>query len=201
MAAGAPEPHPPGCSRAFFADVPVCAHALSATGPQVRSRLAGLVVRSCAELPGRREACLVEERRKGASSSLVFGVLCRPRRLGSLERHDGWIIAGAACRENAYFHVLAQLMRLRQACSHPALVRSGGMAAAAAFAHASPDEIAAARSLSQPKRAALLEALVSTAAASPCAECGDVPDEPLIGPCRHLLCRCRPLALAPRLSH
>jgi hypothetical protein len=88
------------------------------------------------------------------------------------------------CRD-AFFHALAHLVRLRQACCHQELVLRGSSAR-----RVRPEEAAAARALPPAARAALLSALLIPGTPSRCAHCGDVPDDPVATACAHMLCRC-----------
>jgi SNF2 family DNA or RNA helicase len=118
------------------------------------------------------------------------------------------LAAGLTAGSGGTVKQLVLLLRLRQACIHPALAARGGagrvLAAAAisssrgggdgvggapypAALTASPAELAAAARLAPPVRKALLEALNADAAACPL--CGDVPEGPVITPCGHVYCR------------
>lgn len=79
-------------------------------------------------------------------------------------------------------------MQLRQACCHPALVRS---AAANAEAGRAPtgEELAAARTLPDARKKELLEHLAGPRAHAECAACGDIPDDAQAALCSHVFCR------------
>ena len=114
------------------------------------------------------------------STRSVAVVIAYPDREQHLRVH-----AVHACRDS-YFHALAHLMRLRQACCHPALVRpKGGGGGKAPTA----EEVAAARELPQAMKIGLLQALLGEGAPAGCVVCEDVADDPLVAHCRHILCR------------
>lgn len=112
-----------------------------------------------------------------------------------VELHTSCQIPAGWCRDT-YFNALAHLMRLRQACCHPALVRRAGSSGK----KPAPEEVAAARALPQAMKVALLEVLLGAdaVARSRCAACEDVADDPVAAHCGHVLCRCAPPSLALR---
>jgi hypothetical protein len=79
-------------------------------------------------------------------------------------------------------------MRLRQACCHRALVKSG-----AQQLEASAAELQTARTLPEARKLELLGVLVGASQHSGCAACGDIPDDPVAAFCGHVLCRCAAL--------
>jgi hypothetical protein len=106
-----------------------------------------------------------------------------------------WRATLHVCRDS-YFHALAHLMRLRQACCHRALVRSG-----ARQREASAAELQAARTLAEARKLELLEVLTGASQNSGCAACGDIPDDPVAAFCGHVLCRCAvPHSLHPLVA-
>lgn len=86
-----------------------------------------------------------------------------------------------------------QLLRLRQACNHPWLVRGGpGSTPTAAAARGSKGsttaaELTAVRKLAPDTQAALLQAVQGCS--SMCGVCGDVPEDPSVTRCCHVYCR------------
>ena len=88
-------------------------------------------------------------------------------------------------RQN-YVNVLWMLLRLRQACNHPWLVRGTHHV----YRRATPEaaaEAASAAKLPPAKRAALAEALREQLTV--CVDCGDIPEDPTISVCGHIYCR------------
>ena len=131
--------------------------------------------------------------------------------------------AGAAAPRYSYVNMMERLLRLRQACDHPALVPewrrlnssssssssgfggafSGADASAAAAlelrAATTAEEKAAASRLAPRVRHALLATL--QAQGQLCGRCMDVPEHPAcVTPCRHLYCRGCALLAFPRSS-
>jgi SNF2 family DNA or RNA helicase len=84
----------------------------------------------------------------------------------------------------SYFNMLHMLLRMRQACSHPALVRGGARRGPAPELAA---ERGAAKRLPAARRAALAATLANALTA--CVECGDAPDDPVVAACGHVFCR------------
>ncbi|KAF6253953.1 SNF2 family N-terminal domain-containing protein [Scenedesmus sp. NREL 46B-D3] len=112
--------------------------------------------------------------------------------------------AGAGRGGRQYINMLYQLLRLRQACNHPWLVRGGPAALAGGAAAprgrpggsaATASEVSAVRRLPPDTQAALLQALQGCA--SMCGACGDVPEDPGVTRCCHVYCR---QCLAARLE-
>ena len=95
-------------------------------------------------------------------------------------------VAGGAATP---INMLTLVLRLRQACDHPALARPRGTGGGPSLAGAppSPAELAVGAGLAPKVRAALVAALAAHDA--PCAACGDAPDEAAVTPCRHVYCR------------
>lgn len=89
-----------------------------------------------------------------------------------------------------FVNVLCQLLRLRQACNHPWLLRSGAgssMCGGRLAPRATAAEIAAVRRLAPDTQAALLSALREGAVV--CGDCGDVPEDASVTRCGHVFCR------------
>lgn len=94
-----------------------------------------------------------------------------------------------------YINMLYQLLRLRQACNHPWLVRGPpgappgtlGGSSRGRGSTATAAEVAAVRKLAPDTQAALLQALQGCS--SMCGVCGDVPEDPCVTRCCHLYCR------------
>ncbi|PSC70181.1 SNF2 family DNA-dependent ATPase [Micractinium conductrix] len=84
-----------------------------------------------------------------------------------------------------YVGVLTQLLRLRQACNHPLLVK--GAAGPVHQPLVSPAELAAARRLVPHLRAHLAQRLQPTQL-EPCAVCADVPEDAVVAVCSHVFC-------------
>lgn len=83
--------------------------------------------------------------------------------------------------------MLWMLLRLRQACNHPQLVRGAAACAWGRAATASAAEKLAVAKLTDEQRQ-MLSATVE-ASSSPCALCGDMPEDPVVSLCNHLYCR------------
>ncbi|KAK9816469.1 hypothetical protein WJX72_000674 [[Myrmecia] bisecta] len=87
-----------------------------------------------------------------------------------------------------YVNMLWLLLRLRQACNHPTLVRASPAGPPSSPSATSPARLAAARKLAPEVRTALLAALASPGGQC-CAQCGDIPEEPRVAACSHIFCR------------
>lgn len=86
-----------------------------------------------------------------------------------------------------YVNMLVLLLRLRQACNHPWLVRGGTMAFEAHRNDpASQRQAAAARKLGPELRQHLITQLQANIQA--CGLCGDVGEDPVVSKCGHLFC-------------
>ena len=94
-------------------------------------------------------------------------------------------IESAAGGGNKYVNMLWLLLRMRQACNHPWLVK-GVQQKSAALAKVGAAALAAARKLAPEQRKSLLSVLES--GASECAQCGDVPENAVIAACHHTFC-------------
>ncbi|KAK9831907.1 hypothetical protein WJX81_008001 [Elliptochloris bilobata] len=94
--------------------------------------------------------------------------------------------AGTGGGNPSYVNMLWLLLRMRQACSHPWLVK-GAAAKFGTTVGAGAAELAAAAKLAPDARGALLATL--EAGGSACAQCGDLPEDPLVAVCAHLFCR------------
>jgi SNF2 family DNA or RNA helicase len=86
-----------------------------------------------------------------------------------------------------YVNMLYLLLRLRQACNHPWLVRGAGMHYREKAKAPSAAELTAVRRLSADTRAALLTALRGHS--SQCPACSDVPEDPSVTRCGHVYCQ------------
>ncbi|KAJ9533886.1 hypothetical protein QJQ45_026984 [Haematococcus lacustris] len=91
-----------------------------------------------------------------------------------------------------YVNMLYSLLRLRQGCNHPWLVKGGpgGVKAGGGGAEGRPAtaaELAAARKLSPGQREQLLAAVRQGGAQ--CGVCGDVAEDAVVGRCGHSYCR------------
>lgn len=132
-------------------------------------------------------AAVLQALRHGGACSLHVGLhhVMHPHQFISMRSSTSVALRQPSepCRR-AYLNALAQLMRLRQACCHPALVRSSGQQKAATAA-----ELDAARALPAEERLKLLSALVGPTAQTACAACDDIPDDPVVAPCGHVVCR------------
>jgi SNF2 family DNA or RNA helicase len=93
--------------------------------------------------------------------------------------------ADGSLRQN-YVNMLWMLLRLRQACNHPWLVRGTHHV----YRRATPEaaaEAAAARRLPAEARAQLAETLRERLTV--CVDCGDIPEDPVVSVCDHIYCR------------
>lgn len=85
-----------------------------------------------------------------------------------------------------YVNMLWMLLRMRQACNHPRLVRGDTKQSSRREKEAAA-EAAAARKLPAALRTSLAATLRD--GLTECAECGDVPEEPVVSVCGHIFCR------------
>lgn len=80
------------------------------------------------------------------------------------------------------------LLRLRQACNHPLLVKGGRASMGDASAQPpGPEELAAAAALAPELRESLLRAAAE--GSQLCPVCGDIPEEAVVAVCGHVYCR------------
>lgn len=86
-----------------------------------------------------------------------------------------------------YINMLYLLLRLRQACNHPWLVKAGGAGYRRKGVKASASEMNAVLKLAADRFAALLSAL--RAHSSQCPVCADVPEDPVVTSCGHVYCQ------------
>lgn len=86
-----------------------------------------------------------------------------------------------------YVNMLWMLLRLRQACNHPQLVRGAAACDWAAAPPATAAEIEAVAKLTDGERQALLATV--EASSSLCALCGDMPEDIVVSTCNHVYCR------------
>ena len=86
-----------------------------------------------------------------------------------------------------YVNMLYLLLKLRQACNHPWLVRGAGMHYREKAKSPSAAELTSVRRLSADTRAALLTALRGHS--SQCPACSDVPEDPSVTRCGHVYCQ------------
>ncbi|KAK3256853.1 hypothetical protein CYMTET_34036 [Cymbomonas tetramitiformis] len=84
-----------------------------------------------------------------------------------------------------YVNILWMLLKMRQACNHPHLVKGAGETAEPVPEAA----IAAAKKLPQEKRRLLREVLTSTGAREMCGVCLDLPEDPVVSNCGHIYCQ------------
>ena len=100
---------------------------------------------------------------------------------------------------SSYVNMLWLLLRLRQACNHPWLVRGttakyeGAGACPPAAALSPPAGKVTASQLSAAKKLAgqMREQLLQTLQQEPsvCAECGDISEDAVVSACHHVFCR------------
>jgi SNF2 family DNA or RNA helicase len=82
-----------------------------------------------------------------------------------------------------YFNVLFKVLRMRQACNHPKLVRSKTSTGAGG----SGGEINAVRKLNPEMKTKLAETLKT--GLTECVICFDMPEDPVVSVCNHVFCR------------
>eukprot|EP00873_Tetraselmis_striata_P027497 jgi/Tetstr1/447761/TSEL_035094.t1 len=86
-----------------------------------------------------------------------------------------------------YVNILLMLLRLRQACNHPLLVKGGRASMGDASAQPpGPEELAAAAALAPELRESLLRAAAE--GSQLCPVCGDIPEEAVVAVCGHVYC-------------
>jgi SNF2 family DNA or RNA helicase len=88
---------------------------------------------------------------------------------------------------NSYVNMLYLLLRLRQACNHPWLVKGAGQTFRRKAGTASAAQLAAVRRLAPDTRNALLAALRGHQ--SQCPVCGDIPEDAVVTRCGHVYCQ------------
>jgi SNF2 family DNA or RNA helicase len=88
-----------------------------------------------------------------------------------------------------YVNILLMLLRLRQACNHPLLVKNTKASWGGSTGQhvPQPEEVAAAARLSTEQRESILT--VAHNNSDLCAVCGDIPEDVVVSVCGHLYCR------------
>ncbi|GIM06399.1 hypothetical protein Vretimale_10704 [Volvox reticuliferus] len=93
---------------------------------------------------------------------------------------------GGVSGSRQYVNMLHSLLKLRQACNHPWLVRGAKTNTWHRTGTPSAAEVEAARKLSPEARSALVTALSRGDAQCPC--CGDIAEDPVASSCGHVFC-------------
>lgn len=94
--------------------------------------------------------------------------------------------AEGTMRQN-YVSMLWMLLRLRQACNHPWLVRDGKTGSGSGQHQLSAGEITAAKKLPAATQLSLTATLEERL--TECVVCNDVPEDPVVSICSHIYCR------------
>ncbi|GLC43495.1 hypothetical protein PLESTM_001479400 [Pleodorina starrii] len=130
------------------------------------------------KLPG-REQQLIQVKFSGPEAAFYRQVQADSLRAIKEAREGG--VSGS----RQYVNMLHSLLKLRQACNHPWLVR-GARNTWHKTGTPSASEVEAARKLSAEARSALVVALSRGDAQCPC--CGDIAEDPVASSCGHVFC-------------
>ncbi|GAX83731.1 hypothetical protein CEUSTIGMA_g11156.t1 [Chlamydomonas eustigma] len=95
--------------------------------------------------------------------------------------------SGSSGRRSQYVNILYSLLKLRQACNHPWLVKGIRGKGGSRTGKPSSSDLAAAKKLPSDVRQGLLESLLHPL--MQCPVCMDVPEDPVVSICGHVYCK------------